>query len=136
MRTCTKCKLTKSDGQFYRDKNRKCGFCSHCKACKKEHTKTDGHKAVQRKSSLKYKYGLTPGQHKAMYVTQNGCCVVCGKPIPYDKIQVDHDHKTGKIRGLLCKSCNTKLGWYERRKQVIDVYLGDAHVVPIIGDEG
>lgn len=63
-------------------------------------------KLLLKKCTLRYKYGLTPEQHKEIYVQQNGCCAVCGIIIEYNKIVTDHDHKTGKIRGLLCYKCN------------------------------
>ena len=73
----------------------------------------------RRASRLKVNYGLTVEQHTAMYVVQNGCCAICGKPVEYDKIQTDHDHKTGKVRGLLCQSCNLALGVLEAREGVL-----------------
>ncbi len=62
---------------------------------------------------LKNHYGMTPEQHRAMYVAQNGCCGLCKKPVKYGEIHTDHDHKTGKVRGLLCCRCNTALGLFE-----------------------
>ncbi len=59
---------------------------------------------------LQWKYGLTPEQHKQMYIDQNGCCALCGEPVAYYKILVDHDHATDRIRGLLCRKCNSGLG--------------------------
>ena len=51
-----------------------------------------------------------------MYEQQNGVCAICGKPetkVQYGKIQpltVDHNHETGKVRGLLCFNCNIAIG--------------------------
>jgi hypothetical protein len=59
------------------------------------------------------KYGLTPGQHQAMYVAQNGCCDMCGESVPYDLIKTDHDHVTGKVRGLLCARCNVQIAIFD-----------------------
>lgn len=56
------------------------------------------------------KYGVTSEAHEQMYLDQNRCCALCGEPVPYDKIVTDHDHKTNKIRGLLCQRCNLGLG--------------------------
>ena len=55
-------------------------------------------------------YNITPEQHQQLYVDQNGCCALCDESVAYDKICVDHNHKTGKIRGLLCHRCNHGLG--------------------------
>ena len=60
-------------------------------------------------------YGMTRRQHEAMYAAQDGRCGLCGQPTPYDKIVTDHDHNTGKVRGLLCQRCNTGLGMMESR---------------------
>jgi DNA repair exonuclease SbcCD ATPase subunit len=54
------------------------------------------------------KYGLTPEKYNIMFESQNGKCPICNKDL--DLPQVDHSHKTGKIRGLLCFSCNILLG--------------------------
>jgi len=58
------------------------------------------------------KAGLSPAQYDAMLVTQEGHCGACPATTPGGKgaWHVDHDHKTGKIRGLLCHHCNTALG--------------------------
>lgn len=71
---------------------------------KKQRRKTD------RQRTLKRKYGLTIEQHHQIYLDQKGCCALCGDSVAYDKIYTDHDHKTGKLRGLLCFGCNTGLG--------------------------
>lgn len=53
------------------------------------------------------KYGLTPEQFAQMHADQAGRCAICGDTCRC----VDHDHKTGKVRGLLCGSCNRALGF-------------------------
>jgi 5-methylcytosine-specific restriction endonuclease McrA len=61
----------------------------------------------------KTRYGLTPEQHKAMYLAQNGCCAICGEPAAYGDIHTDHDHNTGRVRGLLCRRCNTQIAIFD-----------------------
>lgn len=57
---------------------------------------------------LKARYDLTPEQLQKMEADQKGLCAICGcKPT---KLVIDHDHKTGKVRALLCKLCNVLLG--------------------------
>ena len=69
------------------------------------------------------KYGLTVEGYDRIYKKQRGRCVICGKR---QKLHVDHDHLTNKVRGLLCFRCNYGLGWWSedisRMKRAI-VYL-------------
>lgn len=59
-------------------------------------------------------YGLTKGQYKQLYEIQGGRCYICRKATGKTKrLPVDHNHKTGKVRGLLCGICNQYLGWLE-----------------------
>lgn len=58
-------------------------------------------------------YGVTPEQFSALRSTHNDCCAICkGKFEDESKIQIDHCHKTGAVRGLLCGSCNRGLGCF------------------------
>lgn len=72
----------------------------------------------RKNSDLKSKYGITLEQYNTMFEAQHGCCAICNidglqlKPARWGKtsLAVDHNHKTGKVRGLLCYQCNTMLG--------------------------
>jgi hypothetical protein len=56
-------------------------------------------------------YGLKEGEYQALYEAQGGCCAICRRAKGLSKkLSVDHDHKTGYVRGLLCTSCNKLLG--------------------------
>lgn len=59
-------------------------------------------------SQLLYKYGISLAEYKSIKEKQNGCCAICNTRDR--KLVVDHSHKTGQIRGLLCTSCNLMLG--------------------------
>lgn len=61
---------------------------------------------------LKYKYNISLKEYEEMVFNQNGLCAICkNPPITHNKIlKVDHNHKTGKIRGLLCDFCNFAIG--------------------------
>lgn len=117
---CNHCKKEKLISEFYKNRAKKDGLSDACKICKygftQKYRKTPKGKKCRRKSQLKQRYNLTPEQHKKLYLIQNGCCIICNKPIEYNKIQVDHNHKTGKIRGLICFTCNVLLGYLERMK--------------------
>lgn len=77
---------------------------------------------------LKSKYSITADQFDAMMEAQNGLCGICGKPpVENRRLAVDHDHRCcpgpkscGKcVRGLLCTSCNPKLGFFEIFEQEV-----------------
>jgi hypothetical protein len=83
----------------------------------------------RRRSHLKRKYGLTPEQFDALLAAQGGVCGICRGP-PTDvrgfRPHIDHCHRTGRVRGLLCSRCNHGLGAFgddpERLRRAI-VYL-------------
>lgn len=58
---------------------------------------------------IKKKYGLTPLQLSQMRAAQWNKCAICKQPAA---LVVDHDHATGKVRGLLCSGCNSGLGMF------------------------
>lgn len=63
------------------------------------------------RTSLKCKYGLTPESRGVMFGMQEGLCAICAGVLAGKRnLHVDHDHKTGRIRGLLCQRCNLILG--------------------------
>lgn len=55
-------------------------------------------------------YGITEDQHDYLVATQNGVCYLCHKKDENKALAIDHDHKTGRVRGLLCSACNRGLG--------------------------
>ena len=67
-----------------------------------------GKKSISnRKSHLKRNYGLTLAAFDALLASQGGGCAICGRP---DADNVDHDHETGRVRGILCFPCNVAIG--------------------------
>lgn len=60
--------------------------------------------------SRKKLYGLDESAFNAMIAAHNNSCAICGTSFSETKVNVDHDHNTGKIRGLLCMRCNTAIG--------------------------
>ena len=75
----------------------------------KQWKKENGGKEYNRRRKLKHKYGITLEQHKQMYIKQDGCCAICNILVEYSKTHTDHDHQTGKVRGILCARCNLDL---------------------------
>jgi len=74
----------------------------------------DYHKSMK----LRRAYGVTIEQYNEMLAAQNGCCAICDKPESNEirgkvvSLAVDHCHKTGAVRALLCSACNTALGLF------------------------
>jgi len=68
-------------------------------------------KQYQRLCNLKYKFGMTVNDYNKILKNQNYTCAICHKKESKQKhLSVDHNHKTGKVRGLLCSNCNNTLG--------------------------
>jgi Skp family chaperone for outer membrane proteins len=65
------------------------------------------------KKMLYKKYGLTSETYNQMLLKQEGKCALCEKTFT-GQINIDHDHVTGNVRGLLCNHCNTSLGFIEK----------------------
>ncbi len=73
------------------------------------------YKLVLRKHRLKKYYGLTAAEVEDLYQRQEGRCCICREArVLRTKagLYVDHDHATGKVRGLLCANCNAGLGHF------------------------
>ena len=73
-----------------------------------------------RNNRLKREYGITLEQHKKMLTDQNECCAICKNKRP---LKVDHNHDTGKVRGLLCDKCNVALGLLGENINVVESLL-------------
>lgn len=75
--------------------------------------------------NLKSTFGLSKEEYYSMLCTQKGCCLICGKHQSKFKrnLAVDHCHTTGRVRGLLCTTCNSGLGIYEKYKEQYEEYL-------------
>ena len=78
-------------------------------------------KEEKKNSYLQYTYGISLSQYTEMYNKQHGSCNICLTPLAYQNIEgsghktanVDHNHTTGKVRGLLCNKCNRGLGYLQ-----------------------
>ena len=90
---CCRCKLTKNLKEFYKA-NGSQGRSGYCKECEKA-------------KRYEYKYGITVEELSRLEQKQGGMCAICGRK---SALVVDHDHKTGVVRGLLCNECNMALG--------------------------
>lgn len=79
--------------------------------------RTEKRLEYKRDRLLEEKYGLLAGEYRRLYNSQEGRCKICGTTEAHKRVKrrfaVDHCHKTGKVRGLLCNKCNVGLGMFE-----------------------
>jgi len=112
---CSKCKKTKLLTEFHKAKNDKYGYHHYCKKClsdqKKKRYKTNLEYRTRRKSyQIQRKYGLTENDILSMIKGQDNKCEICDKEFKSRRTTfIDHNHTTGKVRGLLCPKCNNLL---------------------------
>lgn len=66
---------------------------------------------------IKSRYGVTAKQYYIMLDNQNGGCWICGNIAKKRRLHIDHCHKSGKIRGLLCMRCNRGLSWFSDKPE-------------------
>ena len=78
-------------------------------------------------SQLKQKYGLTLDEDAALDEKQDWACAICQRETK-TRLGVDHNHKTGKVRGLLCQGCNVALGQIESNEELYQKRLVYLHV--------
>lgn len=79
----------------------------------------------RRATVLKSRYGVSLEEYNTMFESQGGECKICKRhQTEFSKrLRVDHCHKTGRVRGLLCSRCNLHLGQYEQYKNSFEEYL-------------
>lgn len=138
MKICTKCGRQLREDQFARAGNRygseRRSYCKDCgnaatreygqanKARRNERLREwrrknpEAARAKDIRARLKRKYGLTPDDVEVMREAQDGRCLICGVE---GSLFVDHCHATGRVRGLLCPSCNTFLGRVEANREIL-----------------
>jgi hypothetical protein len=133
-KVCTHCGIDKKFSEFHKNHQGKFGLQPTCKECVKLYMKNNphigkravnkyhaSHKKEIRNYQLKLRFGITLEQYNNMLEVQNSVCAICGNPELIinkktqqpDSLSVDHNHKTGKVRKLLCHSCNAGLGHFK-----------------------
>jgi len=128
MKKCSQCDVLKPLADFYNESRVKDGKQARCKTCHKKITEAyrKDNLEIYRKASLENwhslsiekkqerwikRYGINANDYKQLFEKQNGVCQICKKCCSSRQfLSVDHCHKTGKVRGLLCVKCNTALG--------------------------
>jgi len=101
-----------SCGRSFMGKTSRTRFCST--ECYEPHAVKK-----QYERHLVNKYGISYQEYEELYNKQNSCCGICGESIPDKKLCVDHNHKTGEVRGLLCFTCNVGLGNFKDSSDII-----------------
>lgn len=148
---CPGCGEVKTKEYFSKDKSRSDGYGCYCKKCNgvkcaeyqqrpevkkylkdygqkpkvKEHQKQWRDSVEGRKCRLKYVYGVSDKVAEQLIKQQdNGVCDICGgRNLSGIRLGVDHNHQTGKIRGVLCIRCNTKVALEEETELVSKIKL-------------
>ena len=129
MKQCSKCRHTKPLDQFYINKSRADNHSSYCKLCELARAKSETNKRRKyariwrkynpkkvlqwaREASYKKRYKITIDEYNILFAGQDGYCAICGRhqTVLSKRLAVDHDHITGKIRGLLCGDCSCGMG--------------------------
>ena len=127
-RVCTKCKkkYPATAKFFYRQKTGKFGLRADCKKCcfkyRKQSRQTEKSKEAYYGYRLKSRHGSNALDFwNDFFVQQNGICPGCGRHQSQlkRKLCLDHDHKTGKFRGLLCNRCNFAAGDGKEHIQIL-----------------
>lgn len=147
-RKCKECNEEKHISQYYKhsvDKSGREFYYTTCKECerkiqlkkyhnlsydeKKEYQiKCGPSKEYAKRHKLMSQYGITLEQFYEMYSNQNNACYICKRLVSADKICVDHDHLSGKVRKLLCHQCNSLLGFAKDDRIILEEcikYLGE-----------
>lgn len=142
MKVCSECNQEKAESefyQFYSGRNeglvrRQCKPCSNaiskeyrnrnkakCNARQRNYYANNKHVAVAQ--NLRRYYGLTLKFYRQALKDQNGKCAICDageESTTKRRLSVDHDHETGKFRGLLCDRCNRGLGLLKDSEEVLN----------------
>lgn len=83
-------------------------YCRKCYNAKRRDSNRKVYdKEVKRKWNFKSRYGLSEADVNEMHRDQNGSCALCG--IRSEKLKIDHDHRTDKVRKLICHRCNLRM---------------------------
>lgn len=114
MKTCCVCKIELLLTDFHLDKKSKDGHVSRCKECTKKYTREWYRNCAHKIRYRAVQLGLDPDEIEAYFNAHDGACEICGRqPRNGYQLSIDHDHATGKFRGLLCNQCNTGLGQFQ-----------------------
>lgn len=116
---------------------RKCKECSRTKGahlfsyrkwtCNKCYKESEAY-AKQRDQYLQSTYGITLKEYQRLLEAQGGGCAICGGLSGGKNLAVDHNHKSGNVRGLLCKRHNSAIArWIRNADEAYEAYIHFKH---------
>lgn len=122
IKVCKQCGKEGSVDLFQKDITKKDKLRPECKECTAANRKKRYSPVVNRKNNMQKNFGkgiLDTYQH--LFELQGGVCAICQSPENgrYAHLSVDHNHDTGKIRGLLCNNCNRGIGLLRDNPELI-----------------
>lgn len=123
LKRCPRCRKEQPLDAFSRNARHLTGRRAHCKAC--DHQYVVRRRKTVRDSNLKNLYALSLAEYEQQLKAQGGRCAICQEAPNGRSLDVDHNHHTGQIRGLLCSPCNLLVGRLEadpRRCQAAMAY--------------
>jgi hypothetical protein len=107
--------------EYYKQKKREYWARDKVKHSTKRRAEYDHETAWAQR--IQYNYGITSDDYYQLLETQRGCCAICLTDTPssgrFKKFSVDHNHKTGKVRSLLCHLCNTGIGVFKENDNLL-----------------
>ena len=143
---CSICKIIKTKGDFHKGRRSYCKNCENVYNKKRRNEKRNSdpewyNKELERRrkwykdnkwcikaNNLKWNYNLTLEEYNTLNENQNGICAICENKCSTGRsLAVDHNHKTNKIRGLLCSNCNSGLGSFKESIKFLDKAIEYLH---------
>ena len=116
MKYCGMCRLEKPESEFHKHRSKPSGLQARCKTCAKQYVDNNKESisSYKKHNYIKKFHGISLEERQDIGDRQDWKCAACGDEMWAKnggvKGELDHDHITGKIRGLLCFHCNTALG--------------------------
>lgn len=142
-RVCNVCGVEKPVSDLVKSKRFRGGYMPTCKPCRNEYWRRHRassaeararHSDTVRRSRLLGDYGISQADYERMVIEQDGKCKLCGtgekgRNDRFRYWNIDHDHATGEVRGLLCHICNISIGKMEK----LAAKLGYAKILAYVG---
>lgn len=138
MNKCSGCKIEKPELEFWKHRSHKDGLQDYCKVCwsaygkgrkeKENEYRMKSGRGQNRKRqdylrswAMKKRYGITIDQYNQKLIDQKGLCSICekGHSEVHNGLYVDHDHSSKQVRDLLCRECNSGIGFFSENPDLL-----------------